>query len=149
MTKTLTPTRSQMHYAGMLEILNGKDYRKVGNNTTLRIETDGSIHIRLHNTDIVTYRADGSIMLDTDGWQTVTTKARINAWAPVQVCQRKGDWFVNAISDIQGYYDPAHPSGWLRNSDGLPMENDEFYKRSATVPFVDGMDITDLVAEIS
>ena len=55
-----------------------KSAKKIGNNTFEVIYKDGCKAIRLHRTDIITYRPDGSYILNTDGWQTVTTKRRIN-----------------------------------------------------------------------
>lgn len=52
---------------------------KLANNTYLRQTRDGDFEIVLHRTPIVTYYRDGSIMLDTGGWNTVTTRARMRA----------------------------------------------------------------------
>lgn len=50
--------------------------------------------VRLHSTDVVTIHADGSYTLDTGGWRTVTTKDRINGYAPVRLGQDKGVWEI-------------------------------------------------------
>jgi hypothetical protein len=42
----------------------------------------GNIAIRHWNTDIVTHRADGWTVVDMGGWDTVTTRARVNAALP-------------------------------------------------------------------
>lgn len=55
--------------------------------------------VRLHDTDVVTLHPDGSYTLDSGGWRTVTTKARINHYAPGSVGSDRGQWF---------YY----PHGW-------------------------------------
>lgn len=146
MTKNITPTHSQMNYTGMAELLGDKASRKVQNNTYLEGRINGDIAVRLHYTHVVRYRSNGEIILDSGGWQTVTTKARMNTWAPVRVMQRNYVWSVCAISDIQGFFDGTER---LRHSDGLPMQHDEFYKRSQTVLYVDKMDISDLIREIS
>jgi hypothetical protein len=62
--------------------------RKIANNTWLERRStnfdsdiedpDDEIAVRLHNTDVVTFRRDGAITLNTGGWFTVTTKERIN-----------------------------------------------------------------------
>lgn len=72
-----------------------KSAKRVDNNT-YRIEyEDGSIAIRLHDTDVVTFKGD-TITLNSGGWQTVTTKDRINEHAPIYIVQRKGQWFAGA-----------------------------------------------------
>jgi hypothetical protein len=71
-----------------------KDRRKIANNTWLERRDDETIAVRLHQTDVVTYRADGSITLDTGGWFTVTTKDRMNRFSPFGVHSVRGEWYV-------------------------------------------------------
>lgn len=68
------------------------------------------LRIRYHDTDIITYRPDGSIVLDTGGWLTSTTKARFNQFLPqYQISQDKSVWQING----QGYRDgmTLYPDG--------------------------------------
>lgn len=74
------------------EKLGARESRKIANNTYLQRRSDGSIAVKLHATDVVVYHADGSCTLNTGGWKTVTTKARINDYAPVCVWSDKGVW---------------------------------------------------------
>jgi hypothetical protein len=68
--------------------------KKLGNNTYLvRIDSE-TIGVKLHNTIVVTIHQDGTYTLDSGGWQTVTTKQRINEYCPVRVNQRKHQWYV-------------------------------------------------------
>ena len=74
-------------YAEALAALKGKDYRKLCNNTVAVSvpkfhAEEHYIGIKLHNTFVVKFYADGRIELDSGGWQTVTTKARLNACLP-------------------------------------------------------------------
>jgi hypothetical protein len=78
-----------------------KTTRKLGNNTYARILDDGSVAIRLHNTDVVTIHPDNTYTLATGGWKTYTTRSRIEEYAPVRVsgkCETRswdaGDWTV-------------------------------------------------------
>lgn len=71
-----------------------KERRKIANNTWLERRGDDAIAVRLHQTDVVTYRADGSITLDTGGWFTVTTKERMNRFTPFGISSRRGEWQV-------------------------------------------------------
>lgn len=74
---------------------NGKP---VANNTRLFRRSDDTIALRLHATDVVLYHADGSMTLNTGGWYTVTTKARINeAIAPLVVWSNKGRWMLGRM----------------------------------------------------
>lgn len=78
------------------EILTGrcKQRRKIGNNTWLERRAPDEITVRLHDTDVVVYRSDGAISLNTGGWFTVTTKARINEFSPFGVSSNRGEWSV-------------------------------------------------------
>ncbi len=56
---------------------------RMGGKNTLDYETaDGSRVIRLHETDILTFHANGGITINTGGFNTVTTRARVNAFLP-------------------------------------------------------------------
>lgn len=68
--------------------------RKVANNTFEWTESDGTRHIRLHKTDVVTFKPNGDVILNTGGWRTLTTKARINEFAPVTVYSDRGTWYA-------------------------------------------------------
>lgn len=71
-----------------------KDTRKVGNNTYAYIQVDGSVAIELHGTNVVVIYPDDSVMLNSGGWRTVTTKKRINQYSPVKVYQKKHEWYL-------------------------------------------------------
>lgn len=84
-----------MSFGQAESILNGKDSRKVGNNTYLvRLSAD-SIGVRHQRTVVVTINKDGTYILYTGGWKTVTTKERMNTYSPVGVYQKKREWYVS------------------------------------------------------
>lgn len=86
-----------MNHAEAVNMVRGKrnkDSRKIGNNTYAEILHDGSVGILLHSTYVVKIHADNTYTLQTGGWQTSTTKDRINQYSPVRVYQRKYEWFV-------------------------------------------------------
>lgn len=64
------------------------------NNTRLYKRGD-NYAVALHKTDVVTYRPDGAVVLDSGTWQTVTTKERINSYSPANLWQSKGVWYVD------------------------------------------------------
>ena len=78
--------------------------RKLANNTYL-VRRGEDYAIRLHNTDIVTFHAPvlpsepyaSMVTLNTDGWHTVTSKARMNAFGDGRwlVFQSKKVWYVD------------------------------------------------------
>lgn len=67
--------------------------------TSIERKNGGLVSVRYHSTEVVRVAADGTVTLNTGGWRTVTTKARMNQAAnefglPYSVYQEKGDWFV-------------------------------------------------------
>jgi hypothetical protein len=78
--------------------------RKLANNTYFEILPTNNqtglpdFGVRLHNTIIITWTADGKTILNSGGWQTVTTKERINRYMPdgFTLWQEKGIWFIGA-----------------------------------------------------
>ncbi len=86
-----------MTHAKAVEMVRGKrnkTSRKIGNNTYAEILHDDTVAIKLHNTYVVKINPNGTYTLNSGGWQTVTTKDRINQYSPVRVYQRKFEWFV-------------------------------------------------------
>ncbi len=69
--------------------------RKIGNNTYAYIQADGSVAIELHGTNVVVIYPDDSVMLNSGGWHTSTTKDRINKYSPVRVYQKNYEWFLS------------------------------------------------------
>lgn len=52
------------------------------------------IALQYHATHVISWHSDGTITLRTGGYQTVTTKARINAYSPHSVYQDNGLWYI-------------------------------------------------------
>ncbi len=69
--------------------------RKLENNTYLERRELNAIAIRLHQTDIMTFFPDGTVTVNSGGWKTVTTKARLNEFLPhgLGISQRGGIWY--------------------------------------------------------
>ena len=65
--------------------------------------TDGK-SVWLHGNEIVRKDNDGATEISFAGWPTVTTRERLNAFAPVR--QHKGEQllFGEIVSDIHGWH---------------------------------------------
>jgi hypothetical protein len=101
-----------------------KTARKIGNNTLRYQLTDGSWCIQLHDTVIVRQYPDGDVELNSGGWQTVTTKSRMNEYMDIpgmSVWQTKGQWFVG---NWNGTSVPYH-DGILVKPDGTIVGQDD------------------------
>lgn len=110
-----------MKYSTLNEQLTGrnKDNRKLGNNTYAERRNGDAIAIRLHQTDILTFHADGRIVANTGGWKTRTTKDRLNQYLPDTISQHRGKWTVRGLEFADGM--TWHPDGTIT---GAASEND-------------------------
>lgn len=56
-----------------------------------------NIAITHHETDIITYHPAGDVVIDTAGWHTVTTKARLNRHLPggYRIYQEDSIWYIS------------------------------------------------------
>lgn len=64
-------------YQDAADALGSRDMRKIGNNTWLQADGD-DIQVILHETAIVTFKRDGSVVLNSGGWNTPTTRGRMS-----------------------------------------------------------------------
>lgn len=93
-----------MNAQTLREKLGSRDRRKLENNTYIRQEADGNIYVRLHTTDIIILSPDDTFTLNTGGWQTVTTKDRLNKYGPVRIYQDKGQWYIGTWNDPRAIF---------------------------------------------
>jgi hypothetical protein len=75
-----------------------------------------NLAVRLHATNVVTYHPDGRITLDSGGWRTVTTKDRIDKYAPINLWTRNGQWFVGPNWNYTGA-EAIYQDGMVINPD--------------------------------
>jgi hypothetical protein len=77
----------------------GQTQRISGRATNVFTDDEGILNVVYHATHVVRSFPSGKIVLDTGGWRTVTTKARMNQAANqfklgYSVFQKDFDWFV-------------------------------------------------------
>lgn len=84
-----------MNFHEANELLTGRcqQSRKIGNNTYLK-RRGYNIAVMLHATDIITFRLSNTALLDSGGYRTKTTKERMNEYAPCNIVQHKGIWYI-------------------------------------------------------
>lgn len=103
-------------------LLQGRNHasRKVDHNTYLQRRADGSIALRLHATDVVTFYPE-YLVLNTGGWYTVTTKDRMD-FSGLRVYSVKGVWYVHVfkppVMDQDWNSDPRYFDGMKIAYDG-------------------------------
>lgn len=94
-----------MTYQEALTLLNGKQRRKLENNTYLIRLQSGTLAVKLHDTNVVKLYPNGDITLNSGGWQTLTTKNRMNKYSPVRVLQVRGKWLASYRGVLVDYHD--------------------------------------------
>jgi len=67
---------------------------KIGTNTTARFLYDKRIAIRLHYTDIIIVDENNNYQLFSGGWNTTTTRDRLNHYSPAYIKSVKGEMFI-------------------------------------------------------
>ena len=96
----------------------GLDKKKLGNNTYL-LKKDNLFVIQLHRTDVITIHPSDIYELNTGGWQTATTKDRLNEFSPCRISQKRGVWY---LADNTVFFDGirVNKSGEVVNNDSAP-----------------------------
>ncbi len=122
----------------------GTDEGWISANTRVRYNpSDGTIELILHSTPIVTWRGDGTASLYAGGYQTVTTKTRMNQ-AGFPVFQRAHVWYYGdrdtpfedgmIVGENGG---PAYSAGEIPPPPAPEEEAVERYEMNAWVEVVD------------
>jgi len=98
------------------EFLGGKDQRRypVGKVTFIERLSPTRIGVRYQKTVIVEYDTAGRVKLNTGGWFTVTTKAKMNEFLPrrIRVYSTMGKWYVS-VGVLQGGTDYDYADGMV------------------------------------
>lgn len=89
-------------YADAKNFMRGAERVRIAHNTFLAVniferpEERDTISVILHNTAIVRFHSDGRITLNSGGYQTATTKDRINKFLPpgYSLYQQHGQWWI-------------------------------------------------------
>ena len=63
-------------------------------NTEVKVY-DNSVALFLHGNIIAEYAADGALYIRDGGWQTNTTKERLNGLPNVHIYQKDFQWYLN------------------------------------------------------
>lgn len=108
-------------------LLGDKNKVKVGNNTFAYrlhlVSNDGGISVEYHGHPIVEFNPhDRTVTLRDCGWQTHTTKERLNQFAPqpIRIWQNRGEWFWMSRVDPEDLIRPW-PDEITVDMDGFPV----------------------------
>ena len=76
--------------------------KKLENNTYMSLnQYTGFVDIKLHGHSIIQIRPDNSFIVSHCGWQTKTTKDRINTYTNLGIYQRKHVWYIKDDLEFQ------------------------------------------------
>ncbi len=107
---------------------------RLGNNTWVfeRRDANGDscVVVILHSTPIVTYHEDGTVSLNTGGYRTTTTKARMNEVLPqfIRVSQIRREWYVYVSGEREKFYDGIRlDTGATTSHSGGPHANPDVH----------------------
>lgn len=94
---TKVETAGGVTYEWLQNFLSKKDARRLAANTDAIRQSSGSIAIQLYQTKILIFKANGEIELRLGGWNTATTRNRINALLPYgwKIFTKKGIPYVS------------------------------------------------------
>lgn len=95
--------------------------RLIDRNTLEWHDANGDRVVRLHLTDILRFKPDGSVVIDTNGWHTVTTKDRLNRLLPSGWnVSSDGGWIIRTPKGVWPFAD-----GVTFTEDGAPTPMSE------------------------
>ena len=80
-------------YESASKLLGNRADKKLARNTYLRME-EGKAVVKFWDTDIITITPDNVYTLTSGGYNTFTTKDRLNTFSPVHIWREKGLWYA-------------------------------------------------------
>lgn len=89
----------------LLEKSRKGNYVKLKNQTYLTRDTSGNICLVLHRTTVALMHSDGSSTLDSGGFQTPTTKDRLNMLTAANIYQQDFSWYVTNAGNPVPFFD--------------------------------------------
>lgn len=104
-------------------LLGNRPSRKLDNHTYCK-RRENYIAILLHSTDIIKYYPDGTVIVHTGGWRTITTKDRINKYSPLEIYQANKIWYIKGEVDSL-FYDGIVLRDGIVQSLKLPTSEDK------------------------
>lgn len=105
--------------------LGSRDKKKIGYETIIRRIDDFTMAVKYHNTDIITIDVSNIVKLNNGGWDSRTTKDRMNQFLrcrDIYINQKNYEWFITSketgtIPYVNGMQ--IHPDGHISK----PTEN--------------------------
>lgn len=111
-----------------------KTNRPHSNNTRIIKNDDGSISVVLYDTKVITFSYK-TIVLNSGGWRTVTTKAKISEFLPGNwhIYQDKGIWYISRGNRWNSMEKMVFFDGMILPNDFKPIEKGKSSKEEIRI----------------
>lgn len=101
------------------EALFNRDYFQRDNTLVCHTKANGCTKMYLHGNLIAQFDAEGGVYISDAGWQTVTTKERLNGVLQLSGCNMRlyqvgGVWMYGTHGNSQDFSNACCLEGWLR-----------------------------------
>ena len=142
--------KEEITYDRALTLLGKKNSRYLQYQTYLIRGDNRDVHIRHWQTNIITYKPDGSIVINLQGWETVTTKKRIRIYTPVRMYSYKGTLAIWDMDDVGYEFEDGiiiESDGSVKNATPLlaisleKITGRNISSKKAMIQFLEGMDL--------
>jgi hypothetical protein len=92
---------TNMNYDSLVDFLDGRPEKKLGHNTIVHMvrvmdSPEDQVAVKYHGTNIIKIDKENVVTLDNGGWDTPTTKDRLNQFLRCRggyIFQEKGKWY--------------------------------------------------------
>ena len=122
--------------AQMLQLMDRRSNGKAGSNTRVSTNAEGSVEVFLHDNPIAFLNQYGKLFITDAGWQTVTTKSRLNAiinyfcdGTKTGVIQSNHEWYLYEAGCIS-YMNPSQWYEVSRKQYGKEVELPKFSRKA-------------------
>ena len=122
--------------AQMLQLMDRRSNGKAGSNTRVSTNAEGSVEVFLHDNPIAFLNQYGKLFITDAGWQTVTTKSRLNAiinyfcdGTKTGVIQSDYEWYLYQAGHI-AYMNPSQWYEVSRKQYGKEVELPKFSRKA-------------------
>ena len=99
---------TDLYYRSLSNLIDGRESKKIGNNTIVHRLDDDTVAIKYHRTNILKINQENVVTISTGGWETTTTKDRLNQFLNCRgyyIFQKKGVWYIKGNDETVEYQD--------------------------------------------
>ena len=101
-----TQFQYRQNYQYLLDILGNSETKKLAHNTYI-VKRENCVAVTYHGNTIILVNPDNSAIIRNAGYETVTTKARLNQFTPngVTIWQNDWTWYIQDSMGVVETFD--------------------------------------------